>query len=129
MLFHLFALILAMVLNAGANLLLKVAARQLAPAGTNLLANGIPAAIKSALTCPTLILGILLFALNIPLYAFALTKFKVSLAYPIMVGGGFALIASVAAFSSLGERLTITQWLGVTFILVGVILLCGTLKN
>lgn len=122
------ALTAAVVFNATANLLLKVAARQL-DRGDGLLAQGLPAAVKTALTCPALVLGLAFFALNVPLYFFALAKFKVSLAYPIMVGAGFAIIVTVASFSGLGERLSALQWTGVTFILLGVIIVCSTLNN
>jgi len=121
---HLIALICAVMFNATANLLLKFAARQL-DRGEGILAGGI----KTVLTCPTLILGLIFFALNVPLYFFALAKFKVSLAYPIMVGGGFAIIVTVASVSGLAERLSPAQWVGVTMILLGVVVVSATLGN
>jgi small multidrug resistance pump len=58
-----------------------------------------------------------------PLYAYALRApfLPVSMAYPIMVGGGFAIIA-VVAWWFLGERMSAMQWAGVVMILAGVIL-------
>jgi len=59
----------------------------------------------------------------------ALQKFKVSLAYPVMVGAGFAIIVTVASFSGLAERLLPIQWLGVVIILTGVILVSATITS
>lgn len=125
---YLCALILAVLLNASANLLMKFAASQLSRQA-DAMTKGTWAACTAAVTCPTLLVGLLCFALNVPLYVYALQKFKVSLAYPIMVGGGFAIIVTVASFSGLAERLAPIQWLAVIMILVAVMLLCVTLEG
>jgi multidrug transporter EmrE-like cation transporter len=65
-------------------------------------------------------------ALNAVFYMYALQSksLRISLAYPIMFGGGFALIAVVARIHpALGERLTTGQVVGVLFVLVGVVLI------
>jgi len=123
---YLAALTFAVVFNASANLLLKFAARDLLSEG-RFFDRGALAAIKTALSSPTLLLGLILFALNVPLYFYALGRFKVSLAYPIMIGGGFAIIVSVASFSRMNERLSPWQWLGVGLIVLGVIVVARTL--
>lgn len=119
--YHLIALASAVVLNAAANLLLKFAAKDLTDRG-GLFASGPAHAIKTLLTCPQFILGLTFFALNVMFYFYALGRLKVSMAYPIMVGAGFAIIATVAALSDLDERLKPVQWLGVAMILLGVVL-------
>jgi len=120
MFYHFLALTGAVILNATANLLLKFASRDL-NLGEGLLAQGWPNAVKTLILCPKFTAGLILFALNVVLYFYALGRFKVSLAYPIMVGAGFAIIVTVAAFSGLNERLSALQWFGVAMILCGVV--------
>jgi len=103
-----FALLIALCLNAAANLLMKLGAQAADSAG-GLFQGGIPAILRNVLTNAHLMAGLLCFGLNVFLYMYALQSkaLKISLAYPIMVGGGFALIAVVARFHpSLMERLT-----------------------
>jgi len=121
---HVSALVAALVLNAVANLCMKMGMKSV-EAGGGLLAGGAVGAIRSILTSPVLLGGLICFAANAFLYMYALQSraLKISLAYPLMVGGGYAIIAVVAALSpNLRERLSAGQWLGVAFILVGVIL-------
>ncbi len=127
---HALALAMAVILNASANLLLKFAAKELT-AGQGLMADGLGNAIITAITCPKLVLGLLFFALNVPLYFIALGKFNVSVAYPIMFGGGFAIIVSVASLSFFGlnENLTASQWVGIALILAGLIIVTHGLAN
>jgi len=118
----------AVVLNASANLLLKFAAKDLT-GRVSVATDGWRAAARAAAGSPQLILGLVFFALNVPLYFFALRAFKVSLAYPIMVGGGFAVIVTVASLSHLQERLSVVQWLGVLLILAGVAVVSGSMAS
>jgi multidrug transporter EmrE-like cation transporter len=126
---HILALLSAVVLNASANLLLKFGMHSLKSHTDSLASAGALSAIKAMLSTPYILLGLLFFALNVPLYAFALEKFKVSLAYPIMTGCGFGIIVVVAGFSGLQERLTAFQWLGIALILIGVTIVSSQLKN
>jgi small multidrug resistance pump len=79
----------------------------LVPLGTAIITNWV------------LMLGLCCFASNVILYTFALKGFPISIAYPIMVSGGFAII-SIVAWMYLGETLSYVQWLGVGLILIGV---------
>ena len=115
------ALIAALLLNSSANLMFKFGMKTVANSG-GLFKEGVIQAIKTTLTSPQLIIGLLLFGINAPIYMYALQKYKVSVAYPIMVGCSFAIIATVAAFSGLGERLSYTQWFGAVMIFSGVVL-------
>ncbi len=125
---HTAALCMALVLNASANLLLKfgMQAMKASSAGSS---GGAVQMIKSMATSPLIILGLIFFALNVPLYAFALGRYKVSLAYPIMTGCGFAIIVLVASFSGLQERMNGIQWVGVVLIMVGAVLVSSQLQN
>lgn len=121
------ALVVALVLNASANLLMKVGMKSVDESG-GILQNGLLAAGKTVLTSVPLIVGLTCFALNAAFYMYALQSraLKISIAYPIMVGGGFALIATVAYFHpTLAERLTWGQWLGVAFVMLGIVLIAA----
>jgi multidrug transporter EmrE-like cation transporter len=120
------ALVLALVLNATANLLMKFGVRRLGDSGASL-SQG-PAALAGAvLSNWVLIAGLVFFASNVVLYTYALAGIKISTAYPIMVSGGFAIIA-VVAWKYLGENLTASQWLGIGMILVGVFLVARQMQ-
>ncbi len=120
---HIIALVCALMLNAAANLAMKVGMKTVSNAGS-MLDGGVVGGIKTVLTSPVLLGGLICFGLNVFLYMYALQSkvLKISVAYPIMVGGGYAVIAVAAYFlPSLRERLSVGQWLGVTLILIGVI--------
>ena len=112
------ALLAALVLNATANLLIKAAARQFAATG-GVLAGGLAGAVRMAATNWLFVAGIVCFALNVLAYMYALQKLPISLAYPIMVTCGFAIIVIVAGVW-MGERLQFVQWMGVVLMLLGV---------
>jgi small multidrug resistance pump len=122
---YLIALFVAMVLNAFANLLMKLGMKPVATDG-GLFRDGPAAALGTVLTSPTLTAGLICFALNAGFYMYALQSrsLKISVAYPMMVGGGFALIAVIARFHpSLAERLTWAQVVGVALVLAGIALI------
>lgn len=122
---YLAALGAALLLNATANLLMKLGAGSVAESG-GVLKNGLIAGIRTVLSTPSLVIGLSCFALNAAFYVYALqsTALKISIAYPIMVGGGFAAIAVAArVHPDLQERLTVFQWLGVCLILIGVVVI------
>ncbi len=118
---YVIALVVALLLNASANLMMKDGMTRVAGEG-GLLAHGLPAAVRTVLTSPVLVIGLVCFGLNAACYMFALQSpaLKISLAYPVMVGGGYAIIAAVA-YVWLGERLTAGQWIGVALVLAGVL--------
>ena len=116
------ALVAALLLNAVANLLMKIGMQTVAASG-GVLKDGVAGAVKTIVTSVPLVIGLTCFALNAALYMYALQSkaLKISIAYPIMVGGGFALIAVTAYFHpALRERLAWDQWLGVALVLVGI---------
>jgi len=124
---YVIALMAALTLNAVANLCMKIGAKSVEASG-GLTADGASGAVKTVLTTPVLVGGLVCFGLNVFLYMFALQSktLKISLAYPIMVGGGFAIIAIVAyLLPSLRERMSAGQWFGVALILAGVVVLAA----
>ena len=108
------ALLAALTLNAVANLMMNFGVNRLKAS----LAGG-ESAIPAVATNWVLIVGLFFFALNVVLYTFALSGIRISVAYPIMVSGGFVII-SIVAWRYLGEHLTVMQWAGVAMILLGV---------
>lgn len=121
------ALGVALVLNASANLLMKVGMKSVAAAG-GILKDGVLPAFRTVTSSVPLIVGLTCFALNAAFYMYALQSksLKISVAYPIMVGGGYALIAVIARFHpALAERLSWGQTCGVALILAGVILIAA----
>jgi small multidrug resistance pump len=121
------ALFAALALNAAANLLMKLGMKQVA-AGGGLFREGAFGAASTVLTSVPLIVGLTCFVLNAMFYMYALQSpaLKISIAYPIMVGGGFALIALVARFHpAWDERLTVGQVAGVGMVLIGIMLIAG----
>ena len=117
------ALLAALSLNATANLLIKFGMRGMDVdlAGGSPMDGGIMGLVKLLLRHWEVLAGLACFACNILFYAYALQKLPISVAYPIMVTTGFAIIVAVAGWK-LHERLTVLQWVGVVTILIGVVL-------
>ena len=115
-----FFLSLALVMNAGANVLMKIgskSARQLSGDAT------LFARVFNFLN-PITIVAICLFAVNVLAYRKALDAFKLNLAYPIMVSGGMVLVIAAAWWlPMLRERLGWQQLLGIALIAAGLWLL------
>ncbi len=120
---YVIALIIALTLNAAANLLIKFGMRaiDMELSGASAMSGGVLGLIRLLLRHWILLAGLGCFALNVVFYAFALQKLAISVAYPIMVASGFGIIVTVAGLI-LGERLTSAQWAGVVAILLGVVL-------
>jgi len=120
------ALAMALVLNATANLMMKFGVRRLGEA-TAATEGGATGLIRLLLSNWILLAGLACFAMNVFFYTYALSAIKISIAYPIMVSGGFAIIAVVAWFA-LGETLTWGQWVGIAMILAGVVLVAHQMQ-
>ena len=104
---------LAIVLNALANILMKVA--MLKQEKT----TDIITMVKQSLTNPVLFLGLISFALALVAYCFVLAKINLSIAYPLMTSLGF-LIVILVSWLFLGENITRIQIVGFTCIIAGV---------
>ncbi|MGC4067862.1 MAG: SMR family transporter [Polyangiaceae bacterium] len=94
---------------------------ELAANGGSPLDGGLVGLVRLLLRHWVLLLGLGCFALNVVFYAFSLQKLPISIAYPVMVTTGFAIIVTVAGVV-LKERLSLMQWVGVAAILIGVTL-------
>jgi len=104
---------LAIILNALANILMKVAMR------TQVKTTGIIKMTTQFFTNPVLFLGIFSFALALVAYCYVLSRLNLSIAYPLMTSLGF-LIVILASWLFLGEAITRIQMIGFAFIIAGV---------
>jgi multidrug transporter EmrE-like cation transporter len=120
------ALAMALTLNATANLMMKFGVVRFQKTGIRLEQGFLPV-VESLFTNWVLIVGICCFACNVLFYTYALSGIKISVAYPIMVSGGFAIIA-ILAWRYLQETLTPGQWMGVFMILIGVYLVARQMR-
>lgn len=108
-------LVTALFFNATANVLIKYSATR-----AKVVAAGAPLPARlSALLHPAFLTGLVLFALNVFAYQFALRTIRISVAYPIMVAGGFLLIL-LASWFLFQERLAGVQYAGLVLILGGI---------
>ncbi len=107
-------LALAAVSNAAANALMK-AGMQHTPEEF-----GILPMVKHYLTSWPIIVGVVLFGLNVLAYTQALAKLSLSVAYPIMVSLTGLVVISVSVFF-FKETISWIQWLGFALIIGGVI--------
>jgi multidrug transporter EmrE-like cation transporter len=112
------ALACALLLNATANLMMKFGIERFKAAGVSM-SDGVWPMLTALMTNWVLLLGLTCFAMNVVLYTYALKELPISIAYPIMVTVGFAIIVVVAGLY-LDEHPTRLQWIGVTLIMVGV---------
>ncbi|MEP7084074.1 MAG: SMR family transporter [Betaproteobacteria bacterium] len=114
-----FGLILSgVLLNAAAQLFLK--------AGTNTLgvvsfssADWFDQALRIG-TNPHIIGGMFCYAFSLVVWIMALSRVPVSVAYPMLSIG--YVVSAVAAYYLFGESLSVSRWLGIGFIIVGVYL-------
>ena len=103
---------LAIILNAVANILMKVA--MLKQEKT----TDVITMITQALSNPILFLGIISFGLGLAGYCYILTKINLSIAYPLMTSLGF-LIVILASWLFLGENISKLQLVGFLCIIAG----------
>jgi multidrug transporter EmrE-like cation transporter len=121
------ALLVAMGLNATANLLLKQGMKRV-EAGGGILADGAVQAMLKVVGSPFLLFGLVFFALNVFIYMFALQKIPICIAYPIMVMTGFAIIAVVSGVF-MKETLNAVQWVGVALVLIGAVTIASQMTE
>ena len=117
MTFAAFAFLMAgVLLNAGAQLLLK--------AGTNALGvltlnrDSWHDTLAKMATQGYFMLGAACYVLSLFVWIFGLSRVPVSVAYPLLSVGYIA--NAIAAHYLFGEAVTLTRWLGIGFIVVGV---------
>jgi drug/metabolite transporter (DMT)-like permease len=109
-------LMIGVLLNAGAQLLLK--------AGTNSLGvitltrETWPSEFGRMATEPHFLAGVACYGLSLIVWILGLSRVPVSIAYPLLSLG--YIVNAIGAHYLLGEALTVARWTGVGFIIVGV---------
>jgi len=109
-------LITGVLLNAGAQLLLK--------AGTNALGvitltrENWAGEFGRMASEPHFLGGALCYAISLVVWIIGLSRVPVSIAYPMLSLG--YVVNAIAAHYLLGESVTVARWLGIGFIIVGV---------
>ncbi len=116
------ALIVAIFFNSSANILIKVGMQKFKGSRELFSLMG------GLLTNWQLLLGMAFFGANLVCYAYALSKMKLSIAYPIMMSMSFGIVIAASAFY-LKEIMTREQIFGLFLILAGVILVAKDLNN
>ncbi|MER9607013.1 multidrug efflux SMR transporter [Mesorhizobium sp. M0243] len=66
--------------------------------------------------------GLLFYGVNVVFFAKALDSMEVSVAYPILAGSGFAMLA-VASYYIFGEPFHLSKGIGLGLVLAGIIVL------
>lgn len=106
-------LVVALVMNALANVFVKLSAAssEYGENFTSFMLN----AVKNAYVW----IGLVCFGIAFVLYAFSLTKLKLSVAYPIMTSAGFVIVSLFSHFL-FKENLTVLKIVGMIVIAVGI---------
>ncbi|HEX7340746.1 MAG TPA: SMR family transporter [Rhodanobacteraceae bacterium] len=120
-------ILIGVLLNATAQLLLKMGVRPLGIIHLNL-----PTLVKAGFSLamsPYILGGLACYVLSVVVWLLALSRAAVSVAYPMLSIG--YIVTAIAAWLYLGERMNATRWLGICIIIVGVILVTrsGTRVN
>jgi len=108
-------LIVSLVLNAGANLSLKAGMKSMPINGSILQLS----TILILLQHPLILLGLALFTVSFVGYSLVLSGMSLSLAYPIMTGGGFVIVV-LASLILFAEEASLLRILGIMFIVAGI---------
>jgi multidrug transporter EmrE-like cation transporter len=77
------------------------------------------------LKSPLVVVGVVLFFLAPFLFAIALSRMEIAVAYPVQIGLNFIILLLLALFV-LGEQLTIYKSVAITLVLIGTIMLSRT---
>lgn len=108
-------LIVSLVLNAGANLSLKAGMKSMPINGSILQLSTILILLQHLL----ILLGLALFTVSFVGYSLVLSGMSLSLAYPIMTGGGFVIVV-LASLILFAEEASLLRILGIMFIIAGI---------
>ena len=116
-----FSIILAgVLLNSGAQLLLKAGARAIGSVSVGSGAS-LAAAAWGAAMQPWIGIGLFCYFISAGLWIVALTRVDVTVAYPMLSMG--YVIAALLAWQLFGEQLTMARVAGISIILLGVVVL------
>ncbi len=109
--------LVGVLLNAGAQLLLKAGASASGPIAS---LAGLRGAAADLALHPAILGGLVCYAVSVVVWIVALSRVDVSVAYP-MLSIGYVVNAALA-YWLFGEAVSAERWLGIAVILVGVAL-------
>ena len=109
-------LMTGVLLNAGAQLLLKAATNVLGV--ITLTRDTWPDTLVRIATQGYFVMGGLLYVLSVFVWILGLSRVPVSIAYPLLSVG--YIVNAIAAHFLFGEAVTLTRWTGIGFIVIGV---------
>jgi drug/metabolite transporter (DMT)-like permease len=108
-------LLTGVMLNAGAQLLLKAGTNAL---GVITLSDDWGRQLGRVAIEPHIVAGLGCYVVSVAVWIVGLSRVPVSIAYPMLSLG--YMVNAVAAHYLLGEDVTVSRWLGIGFIIVGV---------
>ena len=111
-------LMLGVLLNAGAQLLLKAGTNRVGEFAFSL-DNVIPIGTRLA-TSPPILAGLACYVVSVVVWILGLSRVPVSVAYPMLSVG--YIVNAFAAYLLFGESITAQKLIGIGFIVVGVFL-------
>lgn len=117
-----FLILLGVLLNAGAQLLLKAGTNQIGHFDFSL-ANVLPIASKIMVN-PPILAGLFAYAVSVVVWLLVLSRVQVSFAYPLLSTG--FIVNAVAAYYLFGEDLSLIRVVGIFVIILGVYLVSQT---
>jgi multidrug transporter EmrE-like cation transporter len=117
-----FLILLGVLLNAGAQLLLKAGMNQIGHFDFSI-ANMVPIGLRVAAT-PPIIVGLVAYVFSVVVWLLVLSRVQVSYAYPMLSIG--YVVNAVAAYYLFGEDLSLIRITGIVVIIAGVYLISRT---
>jgi len=112
-----FILVAGVLLNAGAQLLLKAGVKPLGPIGS--MPGTLLPGLATAMTQAPVLAGLACYVVSVALWLVALSRVDVSLAYPMLSLG--YVVNAVAAWWLFGEAVGAMRFAGIALILLGVL--------
>jgi drug/metabolite transporter (DMT)-like permease len=110
--------LLGVMLNAGAQLLLKVGMERIGQFAFSW-SNALPIGMQVAVN-PYVLIGLVFYVVSVVVWLLVLSRVDVSVAYP-MVSLGY-IVNAIVAYYWLGEQVSMLRILGIVIILLGVFL-------
>ncbi|OGT42382.1 MAG: 4-amino-4-deoxy-L-arabinose transferase [Gammaproteobacteria bacterium RIFCSPHIGHO2_12_FULL_37_34] len=111
-------ILLGVMLNAGAQLMLKAGMTQIGHFDFSL-ASAIPVSFK-VMSNPPIMIGLMMYVMSVGVWLLVLSRVQVSFAYPMLSIG--YIVNALAAYYLFGEPLTSLRILGIFIIIAGVYL-------
>jgi len=111
-------LILTILANAFANVFLKLGTQKLPALTAQNLISSLPKMFSNA----WILLGVLLFVTNFPLYNLLLQRMKLSIAFPLITSSAFA-VAVIISFFVFHESLRAPHYAGLALLIIALWLL------